>query len=757
MKSNISKSKTNTEENYDLVDPVDCINTIRVLAADMVEKAHSGHPGAPMGCASIAHLLWSEFMVYNPENPKWINRDRFVLSNGHASALQYIMLHLTGYDLNMDELKNFRQKGSLTPGHPESSITPGFEVTTGPLGQGVSNAVGIAIGEENLRATYVRNGYSPIDHYTYVLCGDGCLSEGITAEASSIAGHLGLSRLIVIYDNNNVTIDGDTNISFTEDVCKRYESYNWYVQSVSDANDLESLRNAINNARNEKNRPSFISVRTIIGEGSARQGTAFMHGIPIGDEDLSNVKKLYGFDPTKFFFVPERVKEFYKHHGLEMGKIAEKKWNEKFEDYSLKYPELSEELLKRFNRGLPSDEKILSLMSNYLNSEEKKTHSIRECCGKMLDVLASLMPDIIGGTADVTPDIFSVSEYYDAVDLSPSLLSSLKCPSGFQIHNRSCRYIYYGVREHAMGGISNSLFAYGAFRPFCGTYLIFVEYMISAVRLAALSKFGLLFILTRDSINLGEDGPTHQPIETLETVRSFPNLLTFRPADCNEAIGSYLEAIKHIYTPSIISITSDTSPQIINSDINKVSLGAYVIHQTNSDNNTLSLVIISTGIEVNLSIQVAHLLATKYNNLNIRVVSCPCTQLFDKQPLDYQLEILPDGVPIMSIEMSTSSYWLRYAHAVVGIDRYGFSAPPDVLMDYFGFTVEKLARQAEKVLEFYKNKKVESKLIRPRFDNEIEKNNSNNEIIKNGGRNKKTRRKNYVRKNENKTKRLRKG
>ena len=710
--------KKYTIVNYDKlkdIQDIRCINTIRVLSADIVQKANSGHPGAPMGCAPIAHLLWSEIMVYNAGNPKWINRDRFILSNGHASALLYSMLHLSGYAISMDELKNFRQKGSITPGHPESLITPGVEVTTGPLGQGISNGVGIAIGEVHLRHTYERDGFSPINHYTYILCGDGCLQEGISAEASSLAGHLGLGRIILIYDDNHVTIDGDISLSFTEDVNKRYEAYGWHVQTVADVNDISALRNAIKNARDEEHRPSFIKVRTIIGYGSAKQGTGLVHGTPLGVEDVINVKKLYNFDQTKFFFISDDVKNVYINHGLVKGAAVEEQWNKHFKTYTFKHSKLAAELLKRFTHELPPLEKILSAMPKY--SIQDKVITTRECAGKVLNVIASLMPDIIGGTADLTPDIFSISLNNESEDLTPSMLAVIKCSGDFQANNRLCRYIHFGVREHAMGGICNGLFAYGAFRPFCGTYLVFVEYMISAVRLAALSRFGVIFIFTRDSINIGEDGPTHQPIETLETLRSFPNLFTFRPADGNETIGCYLEALKHTHTPSIMALSFQQCPELKNSNINKVSLGGYIIHETNNIEDPLSLVIISTGTEVNLSIQVADTIISKYSNLHIRVrvVSMPCTQLFDQQPLEYQLEMLPNGIPVMSIEMATSSFWLRYAHATIGIDSYGFSAPVERLLDYFGFTVPKLVNNAYDVLNFYKDRYIESKLIRPRF------------------------------------------
>lgn len=454
-----------------------CINTIRVLSADIVEKANSGHPGAPMGMAPIAHLLWSEIMNFNPANPDWSNRDRFVLSNGHACALLYSMLHLSGYAVSIDDLKNFRQENSITPGHPENFATPGVEVSTGPLGQGISNAVGMAMGEKHLSAVY---GEDVCNHFTYVLCGDGCLQEGVSSEASSLAGHLGLGKLIVYYDDNKVTIDGDTALSFTEDVAARYASYNWHVQTVHDVNDLDALRVATRLAQQETGRPSIIKVRTIIGHGSAKQGTGKVHGAPLGKEDIANVKTLFGFNPDESFVIGDDVRAVYIARASH-GAALEATWNNAFEAYSRINPSQATEYSRRLRGELPAD--LLASFPVY-SSTEAKAAATRNRSEECLNALANVMPEIFGGSADLTP----------------SNLTSLKNSSDFQSATPAGRYVRFGVREHGMAAICNGLFAHGGFRPYCATFLNFIGYALGSVRLSALSRFGVIYVMTHDSI-----------------------------------------------------------------------------------------------------------------------------------------------------------------------------------------------------------------------------------------------------------------
>ena len=678
-----ASSSSNTNEKL-------CIDTIRVLKADMVEKANSGHPGAPMGCAPIAHCLYGSIMKFSSSNPKWYDRDRFVLSNGHACALLYAMLHLTKYKVSLDDLKSFRKFGSITPGHPENIMTPGVEVSTGPLGQGISNAVGLAMAERHLAATYNRDDLNIVDHYTYVICGDGCLQEGISSEACSLAGHLGLGKLIVCYDDNHVTIDGDTALSFTEDVNKRYESYGWHVQTVDDVNDINKLLAAIDAAKAETNKPSIIKIRTIIGQGSQKEGTGHVHGAPLGASDLAHVKTHFGFDPTQSFVIPTAVSDYYDAKS-EQGRQDEQKWNSLFQAYSKKYPDLANEFKRRMEGELPSD--WTNGLPTY--TDDGKAVATRNRSEEVLNVLAKNLVDIMGGSADLTP----------------SNLTALKCSGDFQKSTPAGRYIRFGVREHAMAAISNGLFAHGGFRPFCATFMNFAGYAMGSIRVSALSKFGVIYIMTHDSIGLGEDGPTHQPIEMLEVLRSTPNLLTLRPCDGNETVGAYMVAIKESETPSFLSLSRQGVPTIKGSSAEKVAHGGYVIHQTS---DKPALLLIATGTEVSLAITVAEELK-KSDGIDVTVVSMPCTELFDKQSLEYQSQILPDNVPIMSIEASGTNGWNKYAHATFGMTTFGASAPASDLFKHFGFTTSNLTLRARDVISFYKTNPIPSKVHYPRF------------------------------------------
>lgn len=664
-----------------------CINNIRILSAEMVQAANSGHPGAPMGCAPMAHLLYGHFMNYSSENPKFYNRDRFVLSNGHACALLYSMLHLTDHGLTIDDLKQFRQYGSITPGHPENFATPGVECSTGPLGQGISTAVGMAIAEKHLAAVFNKNDedIAPIvDHYTYVICGDGCLQEGISSEASSLAGHLKLGKLIVLYDDNKITIDGSTDLSFTEDVGKRYESYNWHVQSVSDVNDLESLYAAIENAKNVTDKPSLIKVNTVIGHGSLKEGTHGVHGAPLGNDDIQQLKKKWNFNENESFVVKPEVKNFYQEK-VKLNKEAIELWQQNFNKYSAKYPELAADFVRRMEGDLPAN--WANCLPTYDAATEKKAAATRNRSEEVLNAVGTALDEIVGGSADLTP----------------SNLTYLKASSDFQSNTPQGRYIRFGVREHAMAAISNGLQLHGGIRPYCATFLNFIGYALGAVRLSALSRLGVIYIMTHDSIGLGEDGPTHQPIEMLASLRTMPNLYVIRPCDGNEVSGAYKIAVESKHTPSVLSLSRQAASTLPGSNAASVALGAYTIYQT-EENQSIDLVLVATGTEVELAIKGAKEAIAKGTAKNIRVVSMPCTQLFDKQTQQYKEEIFPIDVPVVSVEASEVSYWKKYAHASVGIPEghFGLSAPANKIYDHFGLNVAGVSDRIADVLAYFK-------------------------------------------------------
>ncbi|KAJ1924678.1 Transketolase, partial [Coemansia sp. S17] len=523
------------------------INTIRVLAADMVQAANSGHPGAPMGCAPMAHVLFTRFLKANPKNSKWLNRDRFVLSNGHGCALQYVLLHLMGYKVTMDDLKNFRQLGSKTPGHPENTHTDGIEVTTGPLGQGISNAVGMAIAERHLAATFNKPGFNVIDNTVYAIAGDGCLQEGVASEASSLAGHLQLGNLIVLYDSNGIQIDGSTKLGFTENVLERYAAYGWHTLEVADGdNDLDGLARAIEAAKAETDRPTLIKVETTIGFGAAKAGTEGVHGAPLGAESLAAVKALFDFDPAQKFSVADAVYDFYAQRAAE-GARREDEWHALLAAYAQAHPELHAELVRRIEGRLPDGwEKALPRYS-----PADKPVATRKLSEVVLNAIAGLVPELIGGSADLTGS--NLTRWKGAVDFQPESTG---------LGSYAGRYVRYGVREHGMAAISNGIAAYGANIPFASTFLNFISYAAGATRLSALSHLRVLYIMTHDSIGLGEDGPTHQPIETMAMLRATPNYLNFRPADGNEVSAAYLAALQHSDRPSVLSLTRQNLPQL---------------------------------------------------------------------------------------------------------------------------------------------------------------------------------------------------
>ncbi|CAG8442647.1 6532_t:CDS:10 [Ambispora leptoticha] len=655
------------------------INTIRTLAADVVRKANSGHPGAPMGCAPMAHVLFSRFITTNPANPIWPNRDRFVLSNGHGCALHYILLHLMGYDLTMDDLKAFRQTDSKTPGHPESHLTPGIEVTTGPLGQGFANSVGLAIAQTHLSAVFNKPGFDLFTNHTYVITGDGCLQEGVASEAASLAGHLQLGNLIVLYDDNHVSIDGDTEISFTEDVLKRFEAYGWHTQFIADGdNDLEGITKSIEEAKKIKNKPSLIKIRTTIGIGSKFQGTEKVHGSPLSHDDIVEVKKLYGFDPDKYFYVPEEVYEKYKEFN-QKGAHAERQWNELLENYTQQYPHEGAEIKRRFSKKLP--ENWADHLPRYTPADPAL--ATRKLSENVLNKIADILPELIGGSADLTGS--NLTRWKTAVDFQPDSINLGKC---------SGRYIRYGVREHGMAGIMNGISAYGGLIPFGGSFLNFISYALGSVRLSALSS-------------QREDGPTHQPIETLAGLRALPNILVFRPADGNEVSGAYLAAIENLHRPSVLALSRQNLPQLEGSSVEKTLLGGYVLQEVEGAQITLT----GTGSEISIAVEAANRL--NQEGIKTRVVSLPSLELFEEQDIEYKRSVFPDGVPVLSIEALATFGWSKYAHASVGMTTFGSSGPYKQIYEKYGFTPENLVEKAKNTIVFYQKHPVPSLINKP--------------------------------------------
>ncbi|KAJ2555040.1 Transketolase [Coemansia sp. RSA 1933] len=661
------------------------INTIRVLAADTVQKANSGHPGAPMGCAPMAHVLFTRFLNANPKNSGWFNRDRFVLSNGHGCALQYILLHLLGYKVSMDDLKNFRQLDSNTPGHPESTHTDGVEVTTGPLGQGISNAVGMAIAERHLAATFNRPDFPVINNTVYAIAGDGCLQEGVASEACSLAGHLQLGNLVVLYDSNGIQIDGSTKLGFTEDVQKRFEAYGWQTLTVEDGdNDLGSLERAIAEAKGETTRPSIVIINTTIGFGAAKAGTAGVHGAALGDDSVVAVKKLFGFDAAQKFVVPDEVYSLYQQRAAE-GAQREQAWDALMQAYAKAHPELHTELTRRIEGKLPSGwEQSLPRFT-----PADKPVATRKLSEGVINALAPIVPELIGGSADLTGS--NLTRWKDAVDFQPE-------PTGLGTY--AGRYLRFGVREHGMAAISNGIAAYGGNIPFASTFLNFISYAAGATRLSALSKLRVLYIMTHDSIGLGEDGPTHQPIETMAMLRATPNYLNFRPADGNEVSGAYVAALQHADRPSVFSLTRQNVPHLDGSSIENTLKGGYALPIVGSGSSP-DLIIAGTGSETSIALDTAKLLAAQ-NGLTVKVVSMPCLELFDAQSDEYRHSVLTPGVPSISVEALSTFGWHKYVHHPIGIDTFGLSAPYQQAYKRVGLTPEIIAAKALKIVDYYK-------------------------------------------------------
>ncbi|KAG5948557.1 hypothetical protein E4U60_001470 [Claviceps pazoutovae] len=666
---------------YSEVDQV-AINTIRLLAVDATFNSNSGHPGAPMGMAPVAHVLFNKFMKFNPKNPKWLNRDRFVLSNGHGCMLQYALLHLFGYDLSIQDLKDFRTVDSKTPGHPEAHDTPGIEVTTGPLGQGVCNAVGLAMAQAHTAATFNKPGFDVVDNYTYCFLGDGCLMEGISSEASSLAGHLQLGNLICIYDDNHISIDGDTNCAFTEDVVKRYESYNWHVVIVEDGdNDLAGMEAAIKKCQEVKDKPSLIKLKTTIGYGSLQEGTHGVHGSPLKADDIKQLKQKWNF-PQEAFHVPKEVYELYGKHSSE-GAAYEEKWNQLMSKYAEKFPKEYEDLLRRQKGDLPEGwEKNLPV---YTPSDAAVAS--RKLSETVLSKIESAIPELFGGSADLTGS--NLTRWKEAVDFQPKATG---------LGDYSGRYVRYGVREHGMGAIMNGLAAYGTILPYGGTFLNFVSYAAGAVRLSALSQIRCIWVATHDSIGLGEDGPTHQPIETLAHFRALPNCMVWRPADGNETSAAYYVALTSKHTPSIMALSRQNLPQLEGSTIEKASKGGYVLREVAGANVTL----VSTGSEVSICLEAAKYLEEKHG-VKARIVSIPCFEVFDAQSKEYRLSVLPDGVPSLSVEVMSTMGWERYTHEQFGINRFGASGAYKDVYKKFEFTPEGIAKRAVATIDFWKD------------------------------------------------------
>ncbi|ORY05859.1 transketolase [Basidiobolus meristosporus CBS 931.73] len=667
-------------------------NTIRVLAADTVKKSNSGHPGAPMGCAAMSHVLFSKFMKFNPENPKWVSRDRFVLSNGHACALQYVLLHLCGYDVSMDDLKSFRQMNSKCPGHPENFMTAGIEVTTGPLGQGISNAVGLAMAEANFAATFNKEAFPVIDNYTYAILGDGCLQEGVSAEAASLAGHLKLGKLIALYDDNKIQIDGSTDLSFTEDVCKRFEAYGWQTLTVENGDsDFQAIADAIAEAKKVTDKPTLIKIRTTIGYGSLLQGSEKVHGAPLSNDDLAQLKTKFGFDPAQSFAVPEEVRNYYKNV-KEQGARLEADWNVMFEQYAAQYPELAAELKRRISNVLPSGWE--NALPRY--TPEDPAVATRKLSEIALNKIAEAVPELVGGSADLTHS--NLTRWKSAVDFQHESTG---------LGSYAGRYIRFGVREHGMAAICNGIASYGGLIPFCSTFLNFISYALGASRLSSLSHLRVIYVMTHDSIGLGEDGPTHQPVETLTTLRATPNTLVFRPADGNEVSGAYLAAIQNNLRPSVLALSRQNLPQLAGSSIENTLKGAYVL----SDVANPAIVLVATGSEVSACVEAAKELAK--NNIQARVVSMPSMELFDEQEQSYKESVFPRGVPVLSVEALSTFGWSKYAHASIGMTTFGASAPANQLYEKFGMTPPAIADKAMKTVEYYKSEPLPYLMVKP--------------------------------------------
>ncbi len=663
-------------ENTDLA----AINTLRFLSVDAVQKANSGHPGMPMGCAPIAYILYAKHMRHNPENPNWVNRDRFILSNGHGSMLLYSILHLCGYKISMEDIKNFRQWDSITPGHPEYHLTPGVETTTGPLGQGFANAVGMAIAESYLASMFNKEDIKILDHFIYGICSDGDLMEGVSHEAASIAGHLKLGKLIFFYDDNGITIDGSTSLSFSEDIAKRFDAYGWHIQKVDDVNNLEALEAALLAAKNETDKPSIIITKTHIGFGSPhKQDTSDAHGSPLGEEEIKLTKKNLNWPENKTFYIPEEVSEHFDSLSGQFTKY-ENDWNSLFEEYEKQYPGKAVHF-KNIMSGVYGDEWKENLPV-FVN--DGKNLATRAASGKVLNAVASYLPTLIGGSAD----------------LAPSNNTFLKGYANFSSSDKSGRNFHFGIREHGMASILNGMALYGGVIPYGGTFLIFSDYLRPAIRLGALSGIKPIYVFTHDSIGLGEDGPTHQPIEHLAALRAIPKVIVIRPADANETSAAWKEAIEHQGSPVLLILTRQGLPVIDQTKYNSaanLAKGAYIL----KDSTDPELILMASGSEVSITLQASELLEKQ--GIKVRVVSFPSFELFEKQNNEYKESVLPSKIKArVSVEAGVSQCWYKYlgdAGEAVSIEKFGSSAPLKVIMEKYGITAENIVETSVRVME----------------------------------------------------------
>jgi transketolase len=654
-----------------------CINTLRTLAMDAVQKANSGHPGMPMGAAPMAYILWTRFLKHNPANPHWPDRDRFVLSAGHGSMLLYGLLHLTGYDLPLEELQNFRQWGSRTPGHPEHGLTPGVETTTGPLGQGFANGVGMAIAERFLAERFNRPGHTVVDHTTYAIVSDGDLMEGVASEAASLAGHLGLGKLTYLYDDNHISIEGSTDLAFTEDVECRFQAYGWHVQRVDDGNDLAAITAAIEAAQSTTEQPSLIMVRTHIAYGSpGKQDTAAAHGAPLGEEEVRRTKENLGWPTEPPFYIPDEVLPHFRE-AVERGRTWEAEWQARFEDYAAQYPQLAAEWQTAMNGQLPVGWD--ANLPDFVPADGPL--ATRKASGQVLNAIAPYLPTLLGGSADLAPSNNTLLKQYESI-------------SGDDFTGRN---LHFGVREHAMGSITNGMALHGGLIPYTGTFLIFSDYMRPPIRLAAMMGLPVVFIFTHDSVWLGEDGPTHQPIEQLAALRAIPHLIVLRPADATETVEAWRVALTHRDGPVALALTRQKLPvlectELANAD--GVARGGYVL--ADAEGEQPDILLIATGSEVHLALEAREQLAEQ--GVEARVVSMPSWELFDRQPPTYRDQVLPPTVTArLAIEAGVPQGWHRYvgsAGEVIGLDRFGASAPYKVLMEKFGFTAENIVSRA---------------------------------------------------------------
>lgn len=660
-----------------------CINTIRTLSLDAVQKAESGHPGLPLGMAPAAYVLWTKFMRHNPKNPKWFNRDRFLLSAGHGSMLIYSLLHLTGYDLPMEELKRFRQLHSKTPGHPENTLTPGVEITTGPLGQGFANGVGMAMAQAHLSAKFNKKGFPVVDHYIYCICSDGDLMEGVSYESASMAGHLKLANLIYLYDDNNITIEGNTSLAFNEDVTKRFEAAGWHVSEVADGNDLKAIEKAIKDAQKIKDKPKLIRVKTIIGFGMPKQGTNKAHSDAPGEEAVKETKRNLGWDENKHFYVPKEALAVFRE-AVKTGAKLEKEWEALIKTYEKEFPELGQTLKDTRKGELPDGwEKALPKFDNV------ESAATRAYSGEVINAIAEKIPQLFGGSAD----------------LAPSNNTMIKESGSFEAENYEGRNIHYGIREHSMGSEMNGIALYGSLIPYGGTFQTFSDYMRPAVRLAALSHIQVLFVYTHDSIGLGEDGPTHQSVEHLAALRAIPNLNVIRPCDAHETREMWRAALKSEKTPTAFALSRQKVALIDRkkyADAKGLHKGAYVLAEAEDNKGKAvepKLILIATGSEVGLAMEAREKLNA--SGTPTRVVSMPCWEFYDEQSASYKESVLPKKVTArLAIEAGVSLGWAKYVGLegdTLTVDKFGASAPAkDVFADY-GFTVENVIKKAKKL------------------------------------------------------------